>query len=376
MPDEMPKRDLKSLSFTELRAVLLQLGEPEYRAEQVWHAVYAHDTTDLSQITTLPKALREKLSQHFFISRLHPAFDTASSETENAQTIKLLYELSDGAQIETVLIPDLREGRERMTVCVSSQVGCALACTFCATGYMGFSRNLTIGEITDQVLGAMQLAQARYARRITNVVFMGMGEPLLNLERVVEAIEILSHDRYQFKIGERHITVSTVGIVPGILELAERPLKFRLAISLHSAIEHKRQALMPIAKTYPLKDLKAALQHYATKHGKPVFIEYLLLRGINDGEDDALALIKFARAVPSKINLIDYNPIVNIDYERTDAATRDAFIRKLVDANLTVTVRRSRGRDIDAACGQLATASRSTKRLKHASIQPEPQLST
>ncbi|MDW8465766.1 MAG: 23S rRNA (adenine(2503)-C(2))-methyltransferase RlmN [Chloroherpetonaceae bacterium] len=344
MTAETGKQDLKSLSLQQLQHVLISMGEPAYRAEQVRHSVYASDTTDFSAMTSLPKVLREKLSQRFFISRLEPVVNTVSSETDNAQTIKLLYKLSDGAHIETVLIPDLREGRKRMTVCVSSQVGCALACTFCATGYMGFSRNLTIGEITDQVLGAMQLAQARYSQRITNVVFMGMGEPLLNLERVKEAIDILSHDRYQFKIGERHITISTAGIVPGILDLAESPHKCRLAISLHSAIEEKRQAIMPIAKTYSLGELKTALQHYAHKQHKPIFIEYLLLRGINDGEDDAKALIKFARAVPCKINLIDYNPIVNINYARTDDATRDAFIRKLVEANLTVTVRRSRGR--------------------------------
>lgn len=174
---------------------------------------------------------------NFFISRLHPVLDVSSAERENAQTIKLLYELSDGARIETVLIPDLREGRERMTVCVSSQVGCALACKFCATGYMGFSRNLTIGEITDQVLGAMQMAKARYGKRISNVVFMGMGEPMLNLERVMEAIEILAHDRYQFKIGERHITVSTVGIVPGIERLTESPEKKVSACTL-AAFSH------------------------------------------------------------------------------------------------------------------------------------------
>ncbi|MFN3394733.1 MAG: radical SAM protein, partial [Candidatus Thermochlorobacter sp.] len=214
-------QDLKALSLSELKLKLTALGEPEYRAEQIRHALHSQDVVDIAQMTTLPKALREKLAHEFFISRLQPAQDVSSAERENAQTIKLLYELSDSARIETVLIPDLRQGRKRMTVCVSSQVGCALACKFCATGYMGFSRNLTIGEITDQVLGAMQIAKARYGQRISNVVFMGMGEPMLNLERVMEAIEILAHDRYQFKIGERHITVSTVGIVPGIDRLTE-----------------------------------------------------------------------------------------------------------------------------------------------------------
>lgn len=362
-------QDLKSLSLNELKSRLAALGEPGYRAEQIRHALHSQDVTDIVQMTTLPKALREKLVHEFFISRLRPVLDVSSAECENAQTIKLLYELSDGARIETVLIPDLREGRERMTVCVSSQVGCALACKFCATGYMGFSRNLTIGEITDQVLGAMQIAKVRYGKRISNVVFMGMGEPMLNLERVMEAIEILAHDRYQFKIGERHITVSTVGIVPGIERLTESPEKFRLALSLHSAIEEKRREMMPITHVYPLKDLKQALQRYAQVKKKPVFLEYLLLNGINDGEEDVAALIKFARSFPSKINLIDYNPIANIDYKRSTEERKEMFMRRLSEANLTVTLRRSRGRDIDAACGQLATSTSTGKKIKLATLK-------
>jgi len=365
----MSKQDLKALSINELKAALVALGEPAYRAEQIRHALYSQDVREIEQMTTLPKALREKLSAAFFISRLSPAQGLGSAERENAQTVKLLYELSDGAQIETVLIPDLREGRKRMTVCVSSQVGCAMACKFCATGYMGFSRNLTIGEITDQVWGAMEIAEAYYAQRISNVVFMGMGEPMLNFERVIEAVEILSHDRYHFKIGERHITLSTVGIVPGIERLTESKAKCRLALSLHSAIEEKRRELMPIAQVHSLQELKAALQRYTTVKRKPVFLEYLLLSGINDGDEDAYALIKFARAFPSKINLIDYNPIANIDYERVTESKKEKFMRKLADANLTVTCRRSRGADINAACGQLATQTLSTKKIKNVARQ-------
>jgi 23S rRNA (adenine2503-C2)-methyltransferase len=359
----MEKRDLKSLGVAELQAALRDLDEPPYRAEQIRHALYTSDTPDFTGMTTLSKTLREKLSNAFFISELQPAVDTNSLEAENAQTLKFLFELRDGLHIETVLIPDFRNGRDRLTVCVSSQVGCAMACTFCATGYMGFTRNLTIGEIVDQVSGASKWAMEHFGKRVTNVVFMGMGEPMMNLERSMEAIEILSHDRYKFKIGERHITLSTVGVASGIRKLAESSAKFKLAVSLHSAVQEKRAAMMPIAIQYPLTELCDALIYYAETKGKPVFFEYLLLDGINDGAADAKALIKFARRMPCKINLIDYNPIANIDFRRTDAERKEEFIRALVEADLTVTIRRSRGKDINAACGQLATKSLSTKSL-------------
>ncbi len=360
----MEKRDIKSLSFTELQLALRDLDEPPYRAEQLRHALYTSTAPDFSGMTTLSKSLREKLSNAFYISRLRPALDTNSAEQENAQTLKFLFELRDGLHIETVLIPDFRNGHDRLTVCVSSQVGCAMACNFCATGYMGFTRNLTIGEIVDQVEGAAAWAAENFGKRITNIVFMGMGEPMMNLERCMEAIEILSHDRYKFKIGERHITLSTVGVVPGIRTLAESAAKFKLAVSLHSAIQEKRASMMPIALQYPLSDLREALIYYTETKGKPVFFEYLLIDGINDSAADAKALIKFARAMPCKINLIDYNPIANIDLRRSDSERKEDFIRALVEADLTVTVRRSRGKDINAACGQLATKSLSSKKLK------------
>ncbi|MCS6989519.1 MAG: 23S rRNA (adenine(2503)-C(2))-methyltransferase RlmN [Chloroherpetonaceae bacterium] len=360
----MNARDLKSFAIAELQREFVLLGEPAFRAEQALEWAY-RGVADFSQMTNLPKALRQKLSERFFVSTLSPKSVSDSSEIETARTVKFLFALEDGKEIETVLIPDFKsETQRRLTVCVSSQVGCAMACKFCATGYMGFTRNLTVGEIVGQVECAAKWARERWNQRITNVVFMGMGEPMLNYERVMEAAYILSAHRYPFQIGERRITLSTVGVVAGIDRLAESPLKINLAVSLHSAIEEKRRALMPIAREFSLAQLRRSLIAYYAKTKREIFIEYLLLDGVNDGEEDATALVKFARSVPSKINLIDYNPIANIDYRRSDEARKTRFREILRQAGLFASVRRSRGKDIDAACGQLATRSISKKTLK------------
>ncbi|MFN3344238.1 MAG: 23S rRNA (adenine(2503)-C(2))-methyltransferase RlmN [Chloroherpetonaceae bacterium] len=356
-------QDLKSLSLSELQNELAQLGEPAFRAEQVMEWVY-RGVLNFSDMTNLPKALRQKLSENFFISRLVPSFVSGSAEAERAQTVKFLFLLDDGKEIETVLIPDFKsESQKRLTICVSSQVGCAMACKFCATGYMGFTRNLTVGEIVGQVEVAAKWAETHWNQRITNLVFMGMGEPMLNYERVMESAYILTSHRYPFQIGERHITLSTVGIVSGIYRLAESESKINLAVSLHSAIEEKRRDFMPVAYEFSLQELREALIAYYARKKREIFIEYLLLDGINDGEEDAKALVKFARSVPSKINLIDYNPIANIDYQRTSDARKEKFRALLHEAGFFASVRRSRGKDIDAACGQLATRSTSAKRI-------------
>jgi 23S rRNA (adenine2503-C2)-methyltransferase len=357
-------QNLKSLSLSEFQNALLLLGEPSFRAEQVLEWVY-RGVTEFSEMTNLPKSLRQKLSENFFIAGLTPTCVSGSSEIEHAQTVKFLFSLDDGKEIETVLIPDFKSAtQKRLTVCVSSQVGCAMACKFCATGYMGFTRNLTVGEIVGQVEVAAQWAQTHWHQRITNLVFMGMGEPMLNFERVIESVYFLTSHRYPFQIGERHITLSTVGIVGGIYRLAESESKINLAVSLHSAIEEKRRDLMPVAHQVSLLDLREALTTYYAKKKREIFIEYLLLDGINDSETDAKALVKFARSVPSKINLIDYNPIANIDYQRTSEARKEKFRALLHEAGLFASVRRSRGKDIHAACGQLATRSISTKRIQ------------
>jgi 23S rRNA (adenine2503-C2)-methyltransferase len=356
------KRDLKSLSLADLRRDMESLGEKAFRAEQILKWIYSGVSFD--EMTNLPKTLRQKLADTYFISTLTPTLDTNSGEFEEGQTVKFLFALHDGKEIETVLIPDFKDAaKRRLTVCVSSQVGCAMACKFCATGYMGFTRNLTLGEILDQVLAAKDFAQREWNQRITNLVFMGMGEPMLNYERVIDAADILSGHQYPFQIGERHITLSTVGIVPGILKLAESESKINLAVSLHAAREDVRQSFMPVSQQYSLGELRDALITYYAKKKREIFIEYLVLRGINDTDADADALMKFCRSVPSKINLIDYNPIPNINYERADDERKDAFVQRIAQAGIFVSVRRSRGKDIDAACGQLATRSVSTKKI-------------
>ncbi|NTV47935.1 MAG: 23S rRNA (adenine(2503)-C(2))-methyltransferase RlmN, partial [Chlorobiales bacterium] len=263
---------------------------------------------------------------------------------------------------------DRNENRLRLTVCVSSQVGCALGCKFCATGYMGFFRNLTIGEIVDQVALVGDWAMSKFGKKITNVVFMGMGEPMLNYDRCKEAMNILSDDRYRFQIPKRRITVSTVGIVPGIRRMADDGLKFKLAVSLHTAIDSKRRELMPIANEFSLTDLKTALKYYHHKTKLPVSFEYLLMDDKTDSLQDADELIRFCKGLECKINLIDFNPIVNIQYRSSLATKKERFLQRLIEADLTVTVRKSRGKDIDAACGQLAVKSVTGKRVK--SVKP------
>lgn len=356
-------RNFTSFSIAELQRELSLLGEQPYRAEQILEWVYC-GITDFAEMTNLPKSLRQKLAAHFIISTLKPSFVSGSAEFERAQTVKFLFTLEDGKEVETVLIPDFKSlEQKRLTICVSSQVGCAMACKFCATGYMGFTRNLTVGEIVGQVQAAASWANEHWKQRITNLVFMGMGEPMLNFERVVDSAHILSAHRYPFQIGERHITLSTVGIVPGIYRLAASNSKLNLAVSLHSAIEEKRRELMPVAIEFSLAELRRSLLHFFEQKKREVFFEYLLLDGINDGEEDAKALVKFARGIPSKINLIDFNPIVNIDYRPTLEARKERFRAILHNAGLFASVRRSRGKDIDAACGQLATRSISQKKI-------------
>lgn len=365
-------QDLKSLSLSEFQNQLVLMGEPVFRAEQVMEWVF-RGVVDFSEMTNLPKSLRQKLSENFFISSLVPKFVSGSAEIERAQTVKFLFKLDDGKEIETVLIPDFKsEAQKRLTICVSSQVGCAMACKFCATGYMGFTRNLTAGEIVGQVEVAAKWAHTHWNQRITNLVFMGMGEPMLNYERVMESAYILTSHRYPFQIGERHITLSTVGIVSGIYRLAESESKINLAVSLHSAIEEKRRDFMPVAHQFSIQELSEALALYYARKKREIFIEYLLLNGINDGEEDAKALVKFARSIPSKINLIDYNPIANIDYQRTSDARKEKFREILHKAGLFASVRRSRGKDIDAACGQLATRSTSNKHIVPSALRVAP----
>ena len=349
----IPPTDLKSLSRAELEAFAVSLGEPAYRGRQVYQWLYGKHAASFDAMTNLPKAFRQRLAEQATLS----AITLAQLQTATDQTAKGLFTLASGRQVEAVLIPDFRDdGRaKRLTVCVSSQVGCAMACSFCATGLMGFQQNLTVGEIVDQVAFMDHLAHERFGRGITNIVFMGMGEPLLNYDHVLRAIEALTHAD-GFGLAPKRITVSTVGLARRIRQLADDDPGVGLAVSLHAPTDDKRSSIMPVnrrART-DLTALREAIQYYTQQTGRRVTYEYCMFAGFNDTDADARALADVVAWAPSKVNLIMYNPVEGLGFHRTGEAQLNRFIRVLVDRGVTVTVRRSRGQDIDAACGQLA----------------------
>jgi 23S rRNA (adenine2503-C2)-methyltransferase len=354
--------DIKKLSEPELAERLKAFGQKAFRAKQIFRWLYGQPSVQsFEEMSNVPKDLREQLLQHFFISHIEPTNEKTSAELEAMQTLKFLFRLSDGKEIETVLIP--RKG-DKLTVCVSSQVGCALGCKFCATGYMGFTRNLSIGEIMDQALLVNAWTLKNLGRKITNVVFMGMGEPFLNYDTVMLAVRMMADKDYALNLPIQHITVSTSGIADKIRKLGDEGLKCRLAVSLHAANDDVRNSFMPINESVSVAELRSAIKYYYDKVGMAITYEYVLLSGINDSEPNALDLIKFSRTAPCKINIIDYNPIAGAAFEITPLDQKNKFVQKLLAAGLTVTIRRSRGKDINAACGQLATASLSHKNIK------------
>ena len=349
-----PLPNIMDLTLKELQQSMSLLGEPSFRATQIHQWLFSHHATSFDNMTILALALRTKLSETFTIFRpevveRYESFDEACDH----RTEKILLKLSDKNLVESVLIPS----EERMTACVSSQVGCPFQCSFCATGKMGLRRNLSAGEITEQVYALNNMVSAKEpGRTITNIVFMGMGEPLLNTDNIIEAIETLGTRNYRFSLSQRKVTISTVGVIPEIQRIAKSGLKTKLAVSLHSADQQKRESLMPIAaKQYPLKDLGKSLAEYTASTGIPVTIVYMLLKGINDSLDDAKTLARFSRSFLCKINLIDYNSIINMNLRPVTSAARELFQQYLVNAGLHVTVRKSYGTTINAACGQLAT---------------------
>ncbi len=352
----MKKKNLKGLTLPELKEFVLSLGEPHYRANQLFSWIYEKRAQSFDEMSDLSRGFRELLAKSATLDGLHVA-DRQASPADG--TLKILFELSDGKKIESVLIPpDPRaaEIERRLTLCVSTQVGCPLNCAFCATGAMGFSRNLTPGEIVDQVLQAQKLTP----RRITNLVFMGMGEPMLNYDNVMTAVALLNDDR-SINIGARHITISTAGYPEKIRQLADENRTVKLALSLHSLDNEKRTKLMPLNKKYPVPALLEAIEYYwRTSRRRPTF-EYILFDGFNDAEEDVRRLVTLSRRIPCKINIIPFHSIASVHPTgfgaglRPSAAKRIAeFSQKLRDSKVTVMVRRSAGQDIDAACGQLA----------------------
>jgi 23S rRNA (adenine2503-C2)-methyltransferase len=320
-------------------------GEPRYRVDQVWEGLYRH-WVDPGDLTTLPQALRRRLASE---PALAPSLAAASEQTsDRGDTVKWLWRLSDGAAVETVLM----HYGERTTVCVSSQAGCAMGCGFCATGQAGFTRNLTVGEIVEQVVVAARAAAPR--RRLSNVVFMGMGEPMANYPRVWAAVERI-HD--ELGLSARHLTISTVGVLPGIRRLATERLPVNLAVSLHAANDALRDELVPINRRYPLSALVEACHEYVKAKGRRLSIEWALIDGVNDRPSDAAELSDIALDLGAHVNLIPLNPTPGWPTRGTSAAGVRLFADQLTTRGVNATVRRNRGTDIDAACGQLAARS-------------------
>jgi 23S rRNA (adenine2503-C2)-methyltransferase len=339
----MEKLNLKGLWIEELEQLLGKLSEKKYKAKQLAKWIYNKGVSDFEQMTDLSKKLRRKLSEVAYIDK--PKL-VKKQTSRIDQTEKFLFELCDGKRIETVL---MREG-ERITVCVSTQVGCALNCIFCATGKMGFERNLSAGEIVDQIIAVKEYLQED--EKITNIVIMGMGEPLLNYENTVKAIRIIQSE-LGLSISAKRITLSTAGIIPQIYRLADENLKIKLALSLNAPNDELRKKLMPITKKYSLSKVLEALKHYAKINDTRITFEYVLIKDVNDSEEQAKDLAKLVRGIPCKINLIPYNPIRNCPYKKPDEETLQKFRDTLYPRAPAVTLRKSKGEDIQAACGQL-----------------------
>ncbi len=314
-------------------------GEPRYRVDQAWRGWFANLAA--ADQTDLPAALRERLDRDFPLA-LHPVVESVS---EDGDTVKWLWGLADGQRVETVLMryPD------RVTVCVSSQAGCAMGCGFCATGQAGFDRHLTTGEIVEQVVRASRRA-AEEDRRLANVVFMGMGEPFANYDAVWAAVERI-HD--ELGLSARHLTISTVGLLPGIRRLAGEALPVNLAVSLHAAVDERRDELVPVNRRYPLADLADACREYLAAKNRRLSFEWALIDGVNDRPADAEALAAYARPLRAHVNLIPLNPTPGYPVRGTPPAGVTDFHRRLRRLGINATVRRNRGTDIDAACGQL-----------------------
>jgi 23S rRNA (adenine2503-C2)-methyltransferase len=345
MPDAA-HTDLLSLTPDALRAALgahfEERGQPAYRAGQVERWVYERLARSIDEMTDLPRAEREALAARFEVCE--PEVEKVAQSRDG--TVKHLWRFRDGELVESVLIPT----KHRLTLCISSQAGCAMGCTFCATGWGGFDRQLTAGEIASQYRGSRRWAEANGLGAISNVVYMGMGEPLANRGPVHASLTILNQG---YGVGARRITVSTVGVVPGILELAQRPEQFRLALSLHAPSSDLRRELIPLEKRYPLPEVLAALRRFDDGGGKRITFEYTMIDGVNDGVDLIEPLADLAQEVRAFVNLIPFNPI---PYQPWKPSPRDrikTFADILERRGVSVAVRETRGRDIDAACGQL-----------------------
>ena len=339
-------QDIQELSLEEIQAFVLSKGEAAFRAKQIWEWLWKKNVPNFEAMSNLSAKLRTELAQSFSLYKLQ----TVDEQISKDKSSKLLLQLFDNQYIEMVFIP----AKQRVTVCISSQVGCPLDCTFCATAAMGFVRNLHAYEIYQQVSLAHQLAQERHGVRLSNIVIMGMGEPLLNFDPISQAVQLITSP-LGLEMSPSRITLSTAGIPDRIKRLADSNLNIQLAISLHSADAQTRRELMPIAKTHTLHELSQAMQYYHRTTHQRITLEYLLLDGINDSVKDAEKLALFCRQFPVKINIIEYNPTSFGSYKQSHQEQTADFVAYLESKNMLVQVRRSRGKDIDAACGQLVS---------------------
>jgi 23S rRNA (adenine2503-C2)-methyltransferase len=363
-------KDIKSLTQDALAARFEEWGHPAYRVGQLMHWLYERHAASWDEMSNLPKTLRQALAQHYS----HYTLALVRKQGARDTTQKFLWRLQDHALIESVLIPAnpalYGEASDRHTLCISTQVGCAYGCKFCASGLDGWKRNLHVEEIVDQVLAVERWAAAQPAaaseeladpaiktagpvgRVVNNIVVMGMGEPLANYDNLMAALRILNAP-WGAGIGARKITISTSGLAPQIRKLADEPFQFRLAISLHGATDAVREKIMPVNRKYPLHELAAACDYYEERKGRMITLEYILIAGVNDGLEQAEPLAALARRFNAKVNLIPYNTVEGLTWERPTEEAQEAFLAALESRGVTATLRREKGGDIDAACGQL-----------------------
>lgn len=339
------KPNIRSFDKVELKTLFIEKGEKSFRADQVYQWLWQKHVVSFDSMSNVSKLLRQFLEKNFSIHQL----ETLTSQKSKDKTIKSAFSLHDGKVVEGVLIPT----QKRMTACISSQVGCSLDCKFCATAQLKMMRNLTPDEIFDQVVNLNNLAKENYVIPLSNIVYMGMGEPLLNYKNVMESISLISSPD-ALGMSPKRITLSTSGIAKMIVKMADDQAKFNLALSLHVANNEKRSKLMSINDSNPLEMLADALKYFYEKTGTRITYEYIIFKDFNDDITDAKELADYCKHVPCKVNIIEYNPIENGYFEQAAKHKTDTFIQYLETRNVIINVRRSRGKDIDAACGQLA----------------------
>jgi 23S rRNA (adenine2503-C2)-methyltransferase len=358
---------LTGISPESLASWLKDAGEPSFRAAQILEWIWKKKITSIDAMSNLPIALRDKLTASFRLDSLEHTHTQGSADT----TRKFLFRLHDGRYVESVLIPAnpalYGEKSDRRTLCVSSQVGCAYGCKFCASGLAGFTRNLDASEIAGQVLAAEQLS----GERVDSLVFMGMGEPLANLDSLLAAISLITGEK-TLHLGARHLTISTSGLVPQIRQLAEHPQQIRLAISLHGATDEVRQQIMPVNKKWPVAELFDALDFWNARKNQKLTLEYILIQGVNDSLEQAAILARHARRIQAKVNLIPYNTVDGLEWKRPPDVHCRAFRDILKNVGVTANLRLEKGHDIDAACGQLRLKQETEEGIISAAAKKSP----